>query len=182
MCIAELGGLLGGVLAARAQNRYQTEAAEAQNRIVEENARIANQAYLDKASIANLRLQEENEAISNQLMQENLADRQGQAMTVAQAAETGARGLSLKSLLAGYDRNSAMNNYIAGRNMDMKYRQTQQEIKGYQSEAQGRINSVTPYVPSYQSVGAAVLQGVSQGISTGLNVYSKTKAKEKNGR
>jgi len=156
---------------ASANNRYQRQTAEARNRQIEANAEIANKSFLNKASLANLRLQEEAEASSLQLMREDLEDRQAQASTLAQAAETGVRGLSLKSLLAGYDRNMANRNYIVNRNLDLKEQQIGRELEGYRAETMGQINSVQPYVPQYQSAGVAGLQGLSNGINTGLSVY-----------
>jgi hypothetical protein len=130
------------------QKLYQANQVTAQNQFMAENAALANQSYFNQTALAGLRIQQESESTAQQIQQEDIQARKAQATALVAGAEAGVSGVSLDSLLYDYNRQKAQNINIHNKNLEYMINQTEEEMKGYQAEALGRISSARPYIPT----------------------------------
>jgi len=132
---------------ASAQASYQAQLAQARNQEILDNARLAQESYLQQAQQLNLRQQQEDEKASQNIQQTRLDAAQARATTRVATGEAGVSGLSVDNLLRDFYRQEDVFNESVRRNRDFSRLQTQEDIKGLQAQAQGRIASVRPYTP-----------------------------------
>ena len=175
---------------------YNAQKKQAQNQqafLDDYRAKATQSAWDEYANNANLtelnRIQQE-ESINFDTQQAALDNQQKAATTEASALENGVSGNSLDSLLRGYKRTTAINDYISVRNNDMLRSQVGEQMKELRAKAMSTSNTAYPFDPTSivkPSIGATVLSSFSSGLSgfkTGTDVDStirkiKPKPKEK---
>lgn len=163
---------------------YDAQKQHAQNQqsfLDDYRAKATQSAWEEFANNANLtelnRIQQE-ESINFDTQQAALDNQQKAATTEASALENGVSGNSLDSLLRGYERTTAINDYISVRNNDMLKAQTGEQIKELRAKAISYINTAYPFDPTsivQPSIGANLLSGLTTGLigfKTGMEVDS----------
>ncbi len=132
---------------AAAQAAYQSQVAQVQNQQILENARLANESFLRQSEQENLRQQQEGEKAGQEIQQTQIEAAQARARARVAAGEAGVSGLSVDSLFADFYRQEDVFRESVRRNQDFSRLQSQENIKGFRAQAQGRIASIRPYVP-----------------------------------
>ena len=186
MCIATAaagastyGGIVGGALQiasvaasfvaaqqqAEAQAEYQTRLQIARNEQIRQNQVLAERAYQDNLEAVNARQIQEHSAASQQAQayQRENAVRRGSAQ--AATGESGAAGINRDILMSEFDRTETA--YNASLNMQQDFRDQSLffQTRGMQAQAEGRMNSIQPYVPT--PVNGPSLFGAAVGIGQG---------------
>ena len=136
-----------------------------------ENEKAVKEDLRNNIALTNLQYQQEIEASSLESQQAWLENEQAQATAEASALENGLGGNSLASLMQGYERANAVNDYVAAKNLEMKGMQVKQNIKSLEAKAQSAINLGVPY--SASSMNNFSMSGsVLGGIGSALSIYS----------
>ncbi len=155
--------------AASAEADYQNKMAEENVRYRDENAKAATAAYIEEAAQENLRLAQTEEAASGELQE--ISRERVDAVGTAVASSEGA-GLAFDMLMADYNRQESGYRENINRQLEFEKQQSKLNIKGYQSKAQGRINSVRPYIR--EPIKSPSLLGVGLQFGGGaLDAYDK---------
>jgi hypothetical protein len=137
---------------------------------------LTQQSWANFATQSNsLELQQDQqiEAQNMQNQQSAIKNLESKSTAEASALENGVSGNSIDSLLRGYDRSIAINDYISGKNIQMLGYQTDQSIKSLRVQAQNTINNGQNSLPAINtpSVGAALLQGLSSAVTGAAQGY-----------
>lgn len=162
--------LAGDVQSANQQADYQTKVAQARNAQIEANNIATMESYNRQMQQEGLRVQQERAKASEAIAQKQQEGRAKRATALVSAGESGITGLSVEQLLADFRRGEAHYNDLVNQNLDMLELQSQYNQQAMQSQAQGRLNSIQPYIPSpiqQPSVLSAGLYGVQTGLSLG---------------
>ena len=155
---------IGSRNASRKQEEYY-------NWYKKENEKAVKEDLRNNIALTNLQYQQEIEASSLESQQAWLENEQAQATAEASALENGLGGNSLASLMRGYERANAVNDYIAAKNLEMKGMQVKQNIKSLEAKAQSAINLGVPYSASSMN-GFSMTGSVLGGIGSALSIYS----------
>lgn len=155
---------IGSHSAAKKQEEYY-------NWYKKENEKAVKEDLRNNIALTNLQYQQEIEASSLESQQAWLENEQAQATAEASALENGLGGNSLASLMQGYERASAVNDYVAAKNLEMKGMQVKQNIKSLEAKAQSAINLGVPYSASSMN-GFSMTGSVLGGIGSALSIYS----------
>ena len=138
------GGLISNYISSKqevnAYSEYQT---------LQTQATLRN--YIQQTQSMNTRYAQEQEATANQKQSIYLENLQRQASAEASAATSGVSGLSLDTLFQGYNRATAVSNYTAARNLQMKGLQYSNELEGLRTQAISAINLQQQYVSNSSS-------------------------------
>lgn len=139
--VSILGTVLGGIGSAKAAKKQK----EYYNWYKKENEKNVKEDLRNNIALLNLQYQQQAEASSLESQMAWIESEQAQATAEASALENGLGGNSLHSLMQGYERASAINDYTSAKNLEMKGMQTKQEIKSLKAKAQSAINLGVPY-------------------------------------
>jgi|13_taG_2_1085334.scaffolds.fasta_scaffold62883_2 hypothetical protein len=161
-----VSGYVGQHQQAQAQADHQGRLAQARaDQMRQNNINVMN-AYRLNLEQVQTRQQQENQASSQQAQayqRENLS-RQGLAQ--AATGESGAAGLSRDLLMAEFDRTQA--GYLSSLELQSDYRNQSVffETQAMQLQAEGRAQSIQPYIPT--PVNGPSLFGAAVGIGSGV--------------
>ena len=162
--VSILGTVLGGIGSAKANKKQK----EYYNWYKKENEKNVKEDLRNNIALLNLQYQQQAEASSLESQMAWIENEQAQATAEASALENGLGGNSLSSLMQGYERASAINDYTSAKNLEMKGMQTQQEIKSLKAKAQSAINLGVPYNLS-GGTGFSMTGTTLAGIGTALS-------------
>lgn len=154
------GGMVSNFIASK-----QEANAYANYQIKQSQAAVDN--FIQQTQALNTRYAQEEEAIANQKQEIYIQNLQRQATAQASAASSGITGLSIEGLFKGYDRATAVSNYTAARNLQMKGLQYSNELDGLRVQAINAINLQQQYTSNSSS-------NLVGGIGGLLTDYSKT--------
>lgn len=160
-----VAGFIGAQQQAQAQAEYQTQLQIARNEQIRQNAELTARAYNDQLQAVNSRQMQENIAASQQaqaFQRENTV-RRGTAQ--AALGETGAAGINRDILMAEFDRTQTSYMSSLSLQQDFRDQSTFFETRGMQAQAEGRAQSIQPYVPT--PVNGPSLFGAAMGIGMG---------------
>lgn len=129
-----------------AQSEYQNAMADANAKQIAENAKLANEAYIEQTKQLQIRNMQESEAATQQIINNDLAGENARATAKASASDAGVTGLSVNSLLADFHRQQDNYDTTVKTNQEWAKQQLTEDEKSAQAQAQGRINSVQPYI------------------------------------
>lgn len=120
----------------------QVSAANEQNRIYAENATRANQNAKDQMFQTQQRMIQEQSAAADEKIDVQREARAAKATAFTAAGESGVSGLSVDALLSEFDGRAAEYEDRVDQNTEWTMNQLNNEMKGIQSNAEDRINSV----------------------------------------
>lgn len=156
-----------------AQNaQFQRKQVEAQNDAIMSNSALANAAYINNATQLQNRQNEEGAAAFAKQHSVQLQAAKTSSTAVTAAGEAGVQGLSVNALLSDYTKQEVDYRFQSSTQVDNQRNQTEAELKSAQLSAEGRIDSVKPYMAKpvdYPSLmGAALRVG-----SDAAGIYGK---------
>lgn len=146
MCVQVLGLVLSAASAV-AQYAAQADQAAQQQQRYDQNYQNSLAAARDQHNQLSLRAMQENEAAAQKEHEINVEGATRAAEVNVSAAGGNVGGLSVDNLLADVARKVAYNRGITQRNAEMTAQQIQMQQKGVVTQAEGRINSVSPGSP-----------------------------------
>lgn len=168
LTLLQLGStVLSGIGSHNAKKKQE----EYYNWYKKENEKAVKEDLRNNIALTNLQYQQEIEASSLESQQAWLENEQAQATAEASALENGLGGNSLASLMQGYERANAVNDYVAAKNLEMKGMQVKQNIKSLEAKAQSAINLGVPFSASSMN-GFSMSGSVLGGIGSALSIYS----------
>ena len=139
----------------------------------EKTRQAAMEQYRYSTRAINNRLAEEEEASDLQLEQLQIKNMQAKATAQASAAGGGITGSTIDNLFKDYDRATAMNNYVASRNLHLKGLQADDEKEAAYIQAMNTINLQQQYQGG--TMGLSLLSGIGNAASSYVsNYYSVT--------
>lgn len=149
----QTGAVISNYLTQKEQDRYY------KNYQALQTASIINN-YNNQVSALQDRFSEEAFQTGWQKQQTMIANMKARATAQASAASSGVEGQSINKLFDGYDRATAINDYISDRNLQMKGRQYNRELEGARAKALSALNGESKYA----STAAAELIGGIGGL------------------
>lgn len=141
----------------------------AQYRALQTQSTLTN--YIQQLNTVHTRINQEQQATALQKQQLAIENMKARATAQASAAANGVAGSTLDNLFQGYDRATAVNNYIASKNLHFKELQSYQEMMSYRASALSSIYNQTTYTSN--GVGS-----VLSGFGGLLSSYSDMKWKQ----
>lgn len=157
-------GAIGSIVSDR-----QAANDNAQYKALQTQSTLTN--YIQQLNAVHTRISQEQSATALQKQQLAIQNMKARATAQASAASAGVSGSTLDNLFQGYDRATAVNNYIASKNLHFKELQSYQEMMGYRAAALSSIYNQTTYTSN--GIGS-VLSGFGGLFSS----YSDMKWKE----
>lgn len=149
-----LGIQVGGLLA-NTMSSIQEAKAYSNYSIASTNAALAN--YGQQVNSVSSRYAQEVESAHQEQKQVYLQNLKAKATAQASAATRGVEGTSIDSLFAGYDRQSAISNYLTERDLRNIGLQYDDQLEGLRIGAINSINSQTQYT---NRTGSTILSGI----------------------
>lgn len=146
-----IGGFIADRRTASAYKEYQT---------LQTQAALTN--YIQQTQAINTRYSQEQEASGLKAQQIYLENLKAQATAETSAASSGVEGSSIESLFRGYDRATAISNYVSARNLQWQGIQYNEELESLRTQALSTINMEQKYA----SAGASTLLSGIGGIMT----------------
>lgn len=140
---------------AEAQEKYQSRSAEAQKAAVEQNYALAKASASEQSKALQARLVQEGEATVSETRQAQIEGARARATARVAAGEAGVSGLSVDALMRDFFSQEATYRDALRTNYGFTSEQIESEMKGVHSQAEGRVQSVRPYMkqpvskPSY---------------------------------
>ncbi len=122
--------------------------------------------YIQQTKAINTRYAQEQEATGLEVQQIYLKNLQAKATAQASAASSGVEGSTIENLFRGYDRASAVSNYVAAKNLQMKGMQYNEELESLRASAISSINLQQPY---YSTGASTLLSGLGGMMSSYAN-------------
>ncbi len=153
--VGTVGSYISSNKEAAAYSKYQT---------LQTQAALNN--YIQQSKSINNRYAEEQSASSMEQQEIALENMRAKATAQASAASSGVEGSSIEMLFRGYDRATAVSNYTAARNLQMKGLQYTNELDGLRIQAINAINGME----QHSGASASTLLG---GIGGLLTSYSR---------
>lgn len=171
MCnVAAIGlGLQGASLIGNFISDKQTSNSYNEYQALSTQSTISN--YIQQSKAINNRYSEDKESSAYQTQQIYIENLQSKATAEASAAGSGVQGSTIDNLFRGYDRATAVSNYISARNLHIKGLQYIDELEGLRTKAVSAINLQQPYT----STGASTLLGGFGGL---LSSFSNAQYKQ----
>lgn len=173
MCdVSTIGGIGLGIQGISVLGNYLTSRKEqtsySEYQALQTQATLSN--YIQQVKSINNRYYEEAEATALQKQQIQLENMQAKATAQASAASAGIEGISIDNLFRGYDRDSAISDYVAARNLEMKGLQYNDEIDSLRIKAINAINLQESYTGSPAST---LIGGIGGMLSSYANYYNR---------
>jgi len=123
--------------------------------------------YLNRTAAEGTRVIQEQEAAAQAVQQNQIEALKKKATARVAAGEAGVAGLSVDALIADYSRSEAAYREAVKRNLDYEILASQDLLKAYRAEAQGRI-AYTPPIERPDYIGA-LLRGGGEAFGTYMN-------------
>lgn len=160
MCdVGSIGlGLQGASLVGNFISDKQTADSYSDYQALSTQSTVSN--YIQQTKAINNRYAEDKESSSYQQQQIYIQNLQAKSTAEASAAGSGITGSTIETLFKGYDRATAVSNYVAARNLHIKGLQYTDELEGLRAKAISAINLQQPYV----STGASTILGGFGGL------------------
>lgn len=151
--------------AASEANAYENSVAAARQNQINANAALTNRAFAEQNAALNRREQQENDAASLKIQQTNV-DALSRAETAkVAAAEAGVTGLSVDALIGDFYGSAARTIDVTKQQRDWNIDDIEAAKKDAQAQAEGRLQSIQPYLPRLtrgpSALGAVVQVGAS---------------------
>lgn len=153
-----IGNIIGSVQEAKAYSNYS---------IASTNAAIAN--YTQQANAVNTRYMQEVEAAHQEQKQIYLQNLKAKSTAQASAASRGVEGTSIDALFAGYERETAISNYLTERDLRNMGLQYDDQLEGLRT---GAINSINLQTKYSNRTGSTILSGLG-GLLQNASKYWK---------
>lgn len=150
--------------------KEQTAYAEYQT--LQTQATLTN--YIQQVKSINNRYIEEEQASALQKQELRIQNMKAKATAQASAASSGIEGITIENLFRGYERDSAVSDYVAAKNLEMKGLQYNDEIEGMRAKAISSINLQQPYTGNP----ASTLIGGLGGMLTSYANYQSRKTQD----
>ena len=164
MCtVASIGLGLQGVstifsaLGARSQERAYANA-----QIANINSAVDN--FRTNVNLNNTRFSQEQESAQEQAQQVYLQNLQQKATAQTSAAGSGVSGISIDNLFRGYDRTTALSNFISERNLRNMGMQYDENYEGLRTQAINSIYGTQSYTGA--NAGSTLLSGFGNILSS----------------
>lgn len=141
----------------------QTASAYADYQALSAQSTVNN--YIQQTKSINNRYAEEKESSALQTQQIYIQNLQAKATAQASAAGAGVQGSTIDTLFSGYDRATAVSNYVAAKNLQLKGLQYSDELEGLRTKAISAINMQQQYT----STGASTLLSGMGGLLTSFS-------------
>lgn len=158
--------------------QYQADvfAAEQQNRMYQENAARAQRAAHDQMFQTQQRMLQEQASAGEEKIDNMREARKARATAEVAAGEANVSGLSVNALLKEFSQQESRYNDRIDQNTEWTLDQLQDEIRGIQSNAEDRINSVQRAAkPSFFNTGLSI---AAKGFDA-INTYQDNQQKYK---
>ena len=155
-----IGNTVSSVQEARAYSKYS----QAQTNSTLENYRYQTRALKNRYS-------EEVEAINQNRQSVYLENLQQRATAITRAASSGVEGNSLDSLFLGYERATAVNNYLTDRELRLKGLQLNDDADALRVNALNSVNSQSQYT---NKTASTLLSGMGGLLSQYSESYLKS--------
>ena len=173
MCEVTIGSAIGlGLQGAGIINNFiadrQTSRAYSTYQALQTQSTLTN--YLQQTRAVNMRYAQEQEATGLEAEQIYLQNLKAKATAQASAASNGVEGISLDNLYRGYDRASAVSNYVAARNLHWKGLQYNEELESLRTQAISSINAQQPYQSNSASI---LISGLGGMLTSVANNYER---------
>lgn len=158
------------------QNEYQKALAKQRDAEIEANYKLSIASMHDSHKGLQDRIRQEGEAATTEQQRNAVEAAKARSTARTAAGEAGVAGLNVDSLMNDFLGQEARYRYGVGRNLELGTDQLSQEMEGARAGAQGRINSISPYLrepvsrPNY--LGEALKIG-----GRGLDTYDKYRSK-----
>lgn len=156
-------GLQGASIVGNFISDRQTAAAYDDYQALSTQSTISN--YIQQTKAINNRYAEDKESSAYQQQQIFIQNLQAKATAEASAAGSGVTGSTIETLFNGYDRATAVSNYVAARNLHIKGLQYTDELEGLRAKALSSINLQQPYT----STGISSIFGGVGGLLTNFS-------------
>lgn len=153
-------GVIGNYMAAR-----QEKSAYSRYYSLQSQATLDN--YIQQQRAIKNRYIEEEQATTAHKQEIYIENLQAKATAQASAATSGIEGISIENLFRGYDRATALSNYTAAKNLQMKGLQYNDELDSLRVQAINSINLQTQYT------GASPMSTLLGGLGGLLSTYSR---------
>lgn len=173
MCnIGAIGlGLQGIGMLSNTYAQHQEAKAYSEYQQLQTHAALNN--YIQQSKQLNLRYAQEQEADAEEREQIRIENMKSKATAQASAASSGIEGLSIENLFAGYERASAVSNYIHSKNLEMLGLEYNNQLDTYRIQALNSINTMQQYR------GASTASTLLSGIGGMFSAYSNNQLKQK---
>lgn len=164
----------------KATEKYQQSMADARDQQIEENYALSVASANSQYRQLQDRQQQEADAAAQKVQEGNLQGAKARSTALVAAGEAGVSGLSVNNLINDFMAQEARYRNSVTTNLGYANQQVEAQKQGVYAEAQGRVNSVTPYMkepvaqPNY--VGAALRVGGS--ATSAYSSYLQYKAKQ----
>lgn len=159
-------GIQGAGLVSNLISSKKEQAAYSNYQAQSTQATLTN--YIQQVKAINNRYAEEQEASALEKQQISIENMQAKATAQASAASGGVEGSTIENLFRGYDRATAINNYISARNLQVKGLQYTDELESMRYKAISAINIQQQYTGA--STASTLLSGVG-GLFTSYANY-----------
>lgn len=167
--------------AASAQAEYQNAQATAREEQMTANTKLAMDSYFLNSGLVNDQLQQKDEEASRDAFSKRIEGEQGRSTARVAAAESGVAGLSVNALLDDFWRQEGRYTDTIKVNNEFDHKQASIEKQGLRATAEGRVQSVTPFVR--EPINSPSILAGALGIGSGaLDRYSRYKAIERSGK
>jgi len=165
--------------AARRKQQQENRMVEAQNETIRQNSALANAAYINDSKQLQNRQAEEAAAAAAREHGVGIEAEKTKSTAITAAGEAGVSGLSVNALLTDYTRQEVDYRFQSQTQLENQRKQTEAELTGEQYVAQGRVDSVKPYMAqpvAYPSLlGAALRVGADSASIYSASQKSATK-------
>jgi len=165
--------------AAKKKQQQENRMVEAQNETIRQNSALANAAFINDSKQLQNRQAEEAAAAAAREHGVGVEAEKTKSTAIVAAGEAGVSGLSVNALLTDYTRQEVDYRFQSQTQLENQRKQTEAELTGAQYTAQGRVDSVKPYMAqpvAYPSLmGAALRVGADSASIYSASQKSATK-------
>lgn len=169
MCNADLIGAGTGLVSSIGTGVGQIQSANAYNQYVSQQTASTMNNYEYQTRALNNRYMQEAEQIAQQKQATYLDNLQAKATATTSAAGSGVEGSSIDSLLTGYDRATAITNYMLDRQLRMKELQYSDQSEALRASALSSIYGQTPY---NNTIWATAGKNISGSLTSFANILN----------
>lgn len=158
---------------AKSQVEYQERLQIARNEQIRQNQELTLRAYNDQLSAVNARKSQEQATAAQKALNVKRETERRKGTAQVAAGEAGVTGVSRDLLMSEYDRTASEWNSSLQQQLKYGDQATHFQLQGLQAQAEGRAQSIQPYVPTpvnFPSPFAAALQ-VGSGALYGHDRY-----------
>lgn len=141
-----IAGLAGSISSVNAQADYQRDLAIERQRQIDENAELARKSYEINTAQIDKATQQAQEAAGEKVFENRIDALKARSTASVAAGEAGVSGLSVQALLDDFSAQEGRFNSAVRRNLEGEQAQGESDKAAAQALAEGRIQSVTPFI------------------------------------